>query len=113
MTHRYAIFIRPDLGLNFVLMVADGKQLHQDTLYHLGIGANDKDAVIDSYYRARTFGAHIEKPPRTTWKGTPLHELWLKDPDGTLIEIYARLTETEMSDKPVDQSPVYLVAEPE
>jgi len=35
------------------------------------------------------FGAPVETPPRTTWKGTPLHELWLKDPDGTLIEIYA------------------------
>ncbi len=112
-THRYAIFIRSNLGLNFVLMVADGKQLHQDTLYHLGIGVNDKGAVIDAYNRARTFGAHIEKPPRTTWKGTPLHELWLKDPDGTLIEIYARLTEAEMSDKPADQNPAYLVAEPE
>lgn len=110
-THRYAIFIRPDLGLNFVLMVADGKQLHQDTLYHLGIGVNDKNAVIDSYHRARKLGAHIEKPPRTTWKGTPLHELWLKDPDGTLIEIYARLTEAEMSDKPADENPEYLTLE--
>ncbi len=108
-THRYAIFIHPDHGLNFVLMVADGKQLHQDTLYHLGIGVNDKGAVIDAYHRARTLDAHIEKPPRTTWKGTPLHELWLKDPDGTLIEIYARLTEAEMYNKPADENPEYLV----
>ena len=107
-THRYATFIRPDLGLNFVLLVADDKDLHRDTLYHLGIGVNDKNAVIDSYHRARSFGAHIEKPPRTTWKGTPLHELWLKDPDGTLIEIYARLTDAEMRGKPTDEHPEYL-----
>lgn len=81
-THRYATFIRSNLNLNFVLLVSDGKELHHDTLYHLGIGVADKAAVIDAYHRAVAFGAHVEKPPRTTWKGTPLHELWLKDPDG-------------------------------
>jgi protein-tyrosine-phosphatase/catechol 2,3-dioxygenase-like lactoylglutathione lyase family enzyme len=109
-THRYATFIRPDLNLNFVLLVSDGKQLHHDTLYHLGIGVAGRDAVIDAYTRAVAFGAHVEKPPRTTWKGTPLHELWLKDPDGNLIEIYARLTDEELSGKPTDEMPEYLVA---
>lgn len=108
-THRYATFIRSDLNLNFVLLVADGKTLHQDTLYHLGIGVADRNAVIDAYHRAVAFGAHVEKPPRTTWKGTPLHELWLKDPDGTLIEIYARLTDRELARKPADEQPVFLV----
>ncbi|MEX2130547.1 MAG: VOC family protein [Pseudohongiellaceae bacterium] len=108
-THRYAIFIRPDLHLNFVLLVADGKTLHQDTLYHLGISVVDRESVIDAYHKAVAFGAHIEKPPRTTWKGTPLHELWLKDPDGTLIEIYARLSDTELAEKPTDEQPVFLV----
>lgn len=109
-THRYATFIRPDLNLNFVLLVSDGKELHHDTLYHLGIGVAGRDAVIDAYARAVAFGAHVEKPPQTTWKGTPLHELWLKDPDGTLIEIYARLTEEELAGKPANEAPVYLVA---
>ncbi len=108
-THRYATFTRPELGLNFVLLVSDGKPLHHDTLYHLGIGVADRQSVIDAYHRALAFGALIEKPPRTTWKGTPLHELWLTDPDGTLIEIYARLTERELADKPVDELPVFLV----
>ena len=108
-THRYATFIRPDLKLNFVLLVADDKELHQDTLYHLGIAVANRQAVIDAYQRALTFGAHIEKPPRTTWKGTPLHELWLKDPDGNLIEIYARLTDVELAEKPADELPVYLI----
>ena len=66
-------------------------------------------AVIDAYTRAAAFGAQVEKPPRTTWKGTPLHELWLKDPDGNLMEIYARLTDAELAAKPVDEMPEYLV----
>ncbi|MFN4183156.1 MAG: VOC family protein [Hyphomonas sp.] len=109
-THRFATFIRPDLNLNFVLMVADGKELHHDTLYHVGIALPGKAEVIEAYHRALAFGAPVEKPPRTTWKGTPLHELWLSDPDGTLIEVYARLTEEELAQKPEDELPVYLVA---
>ncbi len=108
-THRYATFIRPDLNLNFVLVVADGKDLHRDTLYHLGIAPRDKAAVVDAYHRAVEMGAHVEKPPRTTWKGTPLHELWLTDPDGTLIEVYARLTAEELEGKPSDEAPAFLV----
>lgn len=108
-THRYATFIRPDLNLNLVLLVSDGKELHHDTLYHLGVEVADRAAVIDADLRARVFGATVEKPPRTTWKGTPLHELWLKDPDGNLIEIYARLADAEMAAKPADESPVFLV----
>lgn len=108
-THRYATFIRPDIGLNFVLVVADGKDLHHDTLYHLGVALPDKAAVIDAYHHALSFGAHVEKPPRTTWKGTPLHELWLTDPDGTLIEIHAGLTDAELANMPADQAPEYLV----
>ncbi len=108
-THRYATFIRPDLNLNFVLLVSDGKTLHHDTLYHLGIGVADRQAVIDAYHKALAVGVHIEKPPRTTWKGTPLHELWLKDPGGNLIEIYARLTDAELAEKPADELPVFLV----
>jgi protein-tyrosine-phosphatase/catechol 2,3-dioxygenase-like lactoylglutathione lyase family enzyme len=108
-THRYATFIRGDLNLNFVLLVSDGEHLHHDTLYHLGIGVMDREAVIGTYHRAVAVGAHVEKPPRTTWKGTPLHELWLADPDGNLIEIYARLTDAELARKPVDEAPVFLV----
>ena len=108
-THRYATFVHKDLHLNFVLLVSDGKPLHHDTLYHLGIDVGDKAAVIDVYHRARDFGASIVKPPRTTWKGTPLHELWLEDPDGNLIEIYARLTDEELLHIPQDQEPIFLV----
>ncbi|SDX83973.1 VOC family protein [Nitrosomonas halophila] len=108
-THRYATFIRPDLNLNFVLLVSDGKALHHDTLYHLGIGVANRNEVIEAYHRAIAVGAQVEKPPRTTWKGTPLHELWLKDPDDNLVEIYARLTDDELLQKPENEAPSYLV----
>ena len=107
-THRYATFVRPDLNLNFVLLVSDGKALHHDTLYHLGLGVDSRAAVIDAFHRAGVAGVTVEKPPRTTWKGTPLHELWLTDPDGNLIEIYARLTDAELAEKPADEQPVFL-----
>jgi arsenate reductase (thioredoxin) len=108
-THRHATFVCTDRNLNFVLLASEGKEPHNDTLYHLGIGVADSGAVIEAYHRATNVGAHVEKPPRTTWKGTPLHELWLKDPDGNLIEIYARLTNDELAKKPVDEAPQFLV----
>lgn len=108
-THRYATFVRPELNLNFVVLVADGKELHHDTLYHLGIAVADKASVIEAHHRAVAAGIPIEKPARTTWKGTPLHELWLTDPDGNLVEIYARLTEAELAEMPADQQPVFLI----
>jgi arsenate reductase (thioredoxin) len=109
-THRYVTFVRPELRLNFVILVADGKELHHDTLYHLGIAVADRNAVVSAHENARRFGCTVEKPPRTTWKGTPLHELWLRDPDGNLVEVYARLTEVELAAKPSDEQPVLLAA---
>lgn len=107
-THRYATFVRPELNLNFVLLVSDGKTLHHDTLYHLGLGVPTRAAVIEAWHRAVAAGVNIDKPPRTTWKGTPLHELWLTDPDGNRVEIYARLTADELARMPADQQPVFL-----
>jgi catechol 2,3-dioxygenase-like lactoylglutathione lyase family enzyme len=108
-THRYVIFKNSEMNLNFVLLVADGNELHQDTLYHLGIGGPSKQKVIELYHSGVNNGFHIEKPPRTTWRGTPLHELWLKDPDGTLIEIYSRLTDQELAKMPEDKEPILLI----
>jgi arsenate reductase len=107
-THRYATFVRPDLRTNFVVVVADGKPLHHDTLYHLGVAVADRAAVVDAYRRAQAAGVTVTKPPRTTWRGTPLHELWLEDPDGNLIEIYARLTPAELASQPADLEPTPL-----
>lgn len=107
-THRYVTFVSEKLRTNFVILVDDGKTLHHDTLYHLGIAVAHRDAVVDAYQRAREADFHVEKPPRTTWRGTPLHELWLKDPGGNLIEVYARLTEDELAEMPADKEPVFL-----
>ena len=107
-THRYVTFVPPELRTNFVLVVADGKELHHDTLYHLGIAVADKVAVIRAYERARAAGFTVNKPPRTTWRGTPLHELWLEDPSGNLVEIYARLTGEELAARPDDLEPTPL-----
>jgi protein-tyrosine-phosphatase/catechol 2,3-dioxygenase-like lactoylglutathione lyase family enzyme len=108
-THRYATFVAPQLRTNFVIVVSDGKELHHDTLYHLGICVADRDAVVRAYHLARGANVTVTKPPRTTWRGTPLHELWLEDPDGNAIEVYARLTEQELSERPANLEPVFLV----
>ena len=76
----------------------------------LGVGVASAADVIDAHERAKAAGFHIEKPARTTWRGTPLHELWLKDPGGNLIEIYARLTPAELRQMPPDKEPVFLGA---
>jgi arsenate reductase (thioredoxin) len=108
-THRYVTFVNEALRTNFVILVDDGKELHHDTLYHLGIDVGSRDAVIGAQHRAEAAGWPIHKPARTTWRGTPLHELWLKDPGGNLIEIYARLTDDELAEMPENQEPVFLV----
>jgi arsenate reductase (thioredoxin) len=107
-THRYVTFVSEPLRTNFVLLVDDGKQLHHDTLYHLGIDVGSREAVIAAQRRAEQAGWPIHKPARTTWQGTPLHELWLTDPGGNLIEIYARLTDEELVEMPEDKQPIFL-----
>lgn len=107
-THRYVTFVSERLRTNFVVLVDDGKELHQDTLYHLGVEVPDKAAVIDADRRAVAAGFPVHKPARTTWRGTPLHELWLKDPGGNLVEVYARLTDAELAEMPADMEPVFL-----
>jgi protein-tyrosine-phosphatase/catechol 2,3-dioxygenase-like lactoylglutathione lyase family enzyme len=108
-THRTATFVSERLRTNFVVLVSDGENLHQDTLYHLGVELDDKAAVVDANHRAVAAGWTLHKPARTTWRGTPLHELWLKDPGGNLVEVYARLTDAELAEMPDDGEPVFLV----
>jgi catechol 2,3-dioxygenase-like lactoylglutathione lyase family enzyme len=109
-TPRFSTFVVLELHLNLVLLVNDsGKPLDTYSLYHIGLGVRDKAAVIESFLRARASGVRIVKPPRTTWRGTPLHELWLVDPTGYGIEVYARLTPEELSAMPSDMEPTFLV----
>jgi protein-tyrosine-phosphatase/catechol 2,3-dioxygenase-like lactoylglutathione lyase family enzyme len=108
-THRYATFVSTALRTNFVLLVDDGQPLHQDTLYHLGVALPDRAAIIDAHHRAVAACWPVHKPARTTWRGTPLHELWLRDPGGNLVELYARLTEAELAEMPATKEPTFLV----
>jgi catechol 2,3-dioxygenase-like lactoylglutathione lyase family enzyme len=109
-TARYSTFVVPHLHLNLVLLVNDSQQpLDTYSLYHLGLGVADKAQVIAAYHAAIAAGIPIVKPPRTTWCGTPLHELWLRDPSGYLIEVYARLAADELAQMPADQEPTFLV----
>lgn len=108
-THRYVTFVSDALKTNLVLLVDDGKVLYPDnTLYHLGVDVGTRAAVIAAHQRARAASWTIHKPARTTWNGTPLHELWLKDPGGNLVEIYARLTPDERAQMPVHKEPTLL-----
>ena len=109
-TPRFSTFVVPELRLNLVLLVNDnGKPLDTYSLYHLGLGVADKAAVVESYFRAKAQGVPIVKPPRTTWRGKPLHEWWLRDPTGYGIEVYARLNADELAVMPADQEPTFLV----
>ena len=108
---RFSTFVVPALHLNLVLLVNDsGKPLDTYSLYHIGLGVQDKAAVTDGYFRAKALGVEIFTPPRTTWRGTPLHELWLRDPPGYGIEVYARLAPDELAAMPDHQEPTCLVA---
>ncbi len=109
-THRYVTFVSEALRTNFVILVDDGKTLHHDTLYHLGVDLGTREAVIEAHKKAEEAGWTIHKPARTTWRGTPLHELWLKDPGGNLIELYARLTDEQLAEMPADKEPLFLVS---
>lgn len=109
-TPRFSTFVVPHLRLNLVLLVNDsGKPLDTYSLYHIGLGVGTKSGVVESYHRALALGVQVVKPPRTTWHGTPLHELWLRDPTGYNIEVYARLTPQELGAMPSDKEPEYLV----
>lgn len=65
--------------------------------------------MVEAHRRAEAAGWLIHKPARTTWRGTPLHELWLKDPGGNLVEIYARLTDAELAEMPADKESALLM----
>jgi arsenate reductase len=107
-THRYVTFVSEALRRQLCGARVGRLTLHHDTLYHLGVALSDKAAVIDAHHRAVAAGWPIHKPARTTWRGTPLHELWLTDPGGNLVEVYARLTDEELAQRPESLEAVVL-----
>ncbi|MDA0668169.1 MAG: VOC family protein [Planctomycetota bacterium] len=107
-TDRFVVFDDARLKNRLVFLVDDGMQLHQDTMYHLGIGVHAKADVLACQQRAQEAGFTIETPARTTWRNMPLHEFWLRDPGGNLVEIYALLTDDELAQMPADMEPVFI-----
>jgi thioredoxin type arsenate reductase len=72
-----------------VLQAVHGRTLHRDTLAHLGVKVADEAAVVRAWELARAAGIPIETAPRTSWDEPAKHELWLRGPDGNLVEVYA------------------------
>jgi len=107
-TDRFVVFDDARLHNRLVFLVDDGKKLHQDTMYHLGIGVSSKADVLACQERAVEAGFTIEKPARTTWRNMPLHEFWLRDPGGNLVEIYAMLNAEELAEMPEDMEAVVI-----
>ncbi|MCL9685335.1 hypothetical protein [Legionella maioricensis] len=77
----YSVFLGTEPKDRTSRLVNDsGKPLDTYSMYHIRLGVSDKATVTESYFRAKANGLEIIKPPRTTWRGTPLHKLWLRDP---------------------------------
>ena len=76
---RYVTFVRSDTPTNFVLLIADGKELHHDTLYRLRVAVPDKGAVmyvcVPTHHDGRAGRGEVAADDMA---GMPLHELWLR-----------------------------------
>jgi catechol 2,3-dioxygenase-like lactoylglutathione lyase family enzyme len=69
-----------------VLLKATGNVAAPKDL-HFGFGEASRDAVDEWARKAKAAGARIESGPGTTdWGG---HVLYVRDPDGYLVEIWA------------------------
>ena len=107
-THRLVVFTPANLRLNLVLRLVDDPSPQPDTPHHWGIDVGSREAVIAAQQRAETAGWPIREPARTTGHSNPRHELWLTDPGGNAIAIYAHGTEAEQADLPADREPMSL-----
>ncbi len=105
---RYAVFLVPERHLNMVMIQNEVGGDGPDRVHHIGLGVEGREAVLDFQTRARARGYPVADPAKTTWRGTAMHQLWLEDPDGVKVEIYARLTDDELAAMPADQTPVVL-----
>ena len=70
---------------------------------------NAKDERLDTCHHALAMDVEVVKPPRTTWRGTPEHRLWLLDPTDYETEIYVRLTLDDLALMPADKEPEVLM----
>jgi len=107
-THDLVVFLPATLRLNLVLRRVDDPTPQPDTPHHWGIDVGSREAVIAAQQRAEAAGWAVREPARTTGHGPPRHELWLTDPGGNAIALYAPVTEAESVDKPAHSEPVSL-----
>jgi len=103
-TSRHVTFVHPQTHVSLMFVKRGGRRTkHRERSYDLGLEVADRDAVIQAYLRAVSSGFDIEKPPYTSWHGVPMHQMWLKDPSGNLVEIYAPLSSEELAELPDDR----------
>ena len=108
-TAQSVIFRSEGLTLSLALCLRQADSERREACAPFVLDVATREALIAAYHHARRFGAPILKPPTTSWQGGGLHSLWLADPDGNRIELYARPTPQELMHRPVDHSPVLLV----
>jgi catechol 2,3-dioxygenase-like lactoylglutathione lyase family enzyme len=108
----HSVIVDPRSSTNLVLVASKTTEGGSANLHHLGLGCESKAALLAIHRGAGEHGFEIAEAPQTTWKGTPLHQLWLRDPEGHRVEVYARLTAEELASRPTDDRPVLLVEDP-
>lgn len=102
--NRYAVFVCKSRSLNLVLVRENDASSYESPVHHIGIEVSTCDDVIEKFDSALSEGVEIRREPETTYSGTPLHQLWLKSPDGTDVEVYARLSADELIEYEHDQA---------
>jgi arsenate reductase len=105
----HAVFVSSEMHLNFVMVMSSAKLVRgsESLFYHHGIGVDSVQNLLLLYREAILNKFEMVKI-ETTWSGTPLHQLWLTDPDGNSVEIYCRLSDDELKKKPVNLIQTYL-----
>lgn len=102
----HSVIVDDSTKTNLVLIASGATEQGSGNIHHLGIGCENKQELLRIHRSAIEHDFDVTEAPHTTWKGTPLHQLWLRDPDGHRIEIYARLSREELARRPTDDRPV-------
>ena len=89
-THNYVSLISERLKTNFVLLIDYSADPQPNNSYHVGVELENKEALIEAQRNVKAHGGTLHRPLRTVRANINVHELWLKDPGGNLIELYAR-----------------------
>lgn len=86
-------------------------EIDNAAIYDRILQSTHRDDILRVYraLQSASTDRHLPAFQRCAMRGgTPLHELWLRDPGGYLLEVYARLTPEELTQMPADMEPVFL-----